>query len=786
MHLLFAFLGILSLLFSLAATQNSGTTTTAVANSTIPDAISILRGNNISKPGCINKCGNVTIPFPFGMEGTGCALNPLFELTCNSTFDPPRPMYGAIQVYDVADAEVRIANVMSRNCYDPAGTMTEGKFAYTSLGLSPFSFSEANRFTVIGCDDVAFILGPLERNFTTGCVTLCSKAEDVPNDGYCSGIGCCQTAVPRGLKYYYASVNSLSNHTKVQSFNPCSYAFLGEVDSFRFNGVSDMKDPLFFNKTIANVPIVLDWAIGNLSCSQAQQLDDYACKANSFCVESKTGLGGYRCACEQGYEGNPYLDQGCQDIDECERSENPCEKGCVNFPGGFNCTCPHGYYGDGIKSERGCIRENSEFPVIKFALGLGFGFLFFIVGVTWLYFSIKKRKLIKIREKFFEQNGGALMRQQLTSNNGGVESKKIFTAEELEKATNNYADDRILGKGGYGTVYKGILPNKNVVAIKKSKIMDQTQIEQFINEVIILTQVNHRNVVKLLGCCLEAEVPLLVYEYVSNGTLFHHIINSGTTSTWLSLENRLRIAVEAAGALSYLHSAAWKPIIHRDVKSANILLDQYYTAKIADFGASRLVPLDQTQVTTLVQGTLGYLDPEYFHTSQLTEKSDVYSFGVVLAELMTGKKSICMDRSHEERNLATYFIMSMKENRLFQILDPHVVREGSLEQVQEIAQLVRRCLHLNSEDRPTMKEVTMELEGLRKFNKHPWRQQEGEEEVESLIVKGEEGDLYGNIEGRDLYSVKLSSSFTNATDLSGQHSLELDSTQMMLPDNTPR
>ena len=172
------------------------------------------------------------------------------------------------------------------------------------------------------------------------------------------------------------------------------------------------------------------------------------------------------------------------------------------------------------------------------------------MGITWLYFSIKKRKLIKLREKFFQQNGGLLLKQQISSNEGGVESMMIFTAEELEKATNNYADDRILGRGGYGTVYKGILPDKRVVAIKKSRILDESQIEQFINEVIILTQVNHRNVVKLLGCCLEAEVPLLVYEYVSNGTLFHHIPNSA--NSWLSWDNRLRIACSGSGWCTWL------------------------------------------------------------------------------------------------------------------------------------------------------------------------------------------------------------------------------------------
>ncbi|KAI3473883.1 hypothetical protein Pfo_028064 [Paulownia fortunei] len=402
--------------------------------------------------------------------------------------------------------------------------------------------------------------------------------------------------------------------------------------------------------------------------------------------------------------------------------------------------------------------------------GLGFGFLAVIIGITWIYFSIQKRKLIRLREKFFQQNGGFLLKQQLSSNEGSMGSAKIFSAEELEKATNNYSEDRILGRGGYGTVYEGILSDQRVVAIKKSRIMDQSQIELFINEVVILTQVNHRNVVKLLGCCLETEVPLLVYEYVSNGTLFHHIHNSGGMS-WFSWENRLRIATEAAGALAYLHSAAAMPIIHRDVKSPNILLDDYYTAKISDFGASRLVPIDQTQVTTLVQGTLGYLDPEYFHTSQLTEKSDVYSFGVVLAELLTGRKPLSTEKSEEERNLATYCVVSMKENRLFQIIEPRILREGSLEQIGAVAELVKRCLKLNGEERPTMKEVSMELERLRKYNLHSQKQEE---------IPGENMGLTS--EQPDLYPVSVNPDFSTG-EYSGQYSLD---SRLLHAINSPR
>ena len=328
-----------------------------------------------------------------------------------------------------------------------------------------------------------------------------------------------------------------------------------------------------------------------------------------------------------------------------------------------------------------------------------------LIGGGWLYHVSRKRK----RVRYFKRNGGLMLQQQISKMEGSSERAKIFTARELKKATENFHDSRIIGRGGYGTVYKGILPNDQVVAIKKSKLVDHSQIEQFVNEVVVLSQINHRNVVKLLGCCLETEMPLLVYEFVNNGTLFDNIHNKNTTLPW---ETRLRIAAETAGVLAYLHSSASIPIIHRDFKSTNILLDDKYTAKVSDFGTSRLVPRDKCQLTTLVQGTLGYLDPEYFQTSQLTEKSDVYSFGVVLAELLTGRRALSFDMPEEERNLALYFLSAVKDDCLFQIVED-CVNEGNSEQVKEVSNIAQWCLRLKGEERPTMKEVAMELESLR-------------------------------------------------------------------------
>ncbi|KAK9096308.1 hypothetical protein Sjap_021805 [Stephania japonica] len=355
--------------------------------------------------------------------------------------------------------------------------------------------------------------------------------------------------------------------------------------------------------------------------------------------------------------------------------------------------------------------------------------LFLLIVSSWIYWVFQKRKLIRLKEEFFLQNGGMLLQQHLTSCERSAEMIKIFTSEELRKATDNYHESHILGRGGFGTVYKGTLSDKRIVAIKKSKVIDKNQIEQFINEVFILSQINHRNVVKLLGCCLETEVPLLVYEYIENGTLYSHIHNEH--QSFLSWHMRLRIATETAEALAYLHSFASQPIIHRDVKSTNILLNNRYTSKVSDFGASRLVASDQTQLSTLVQGTMGYLDPEYLHTSILTDKSDVYSFGVVLVELLTGKKVLCFKKPEEERNLAMFFVSTMKQNCLIEVLDV-VVKEGGLDQIQEVANLAKRCLRLSGEERPSMKEVAMELEGLRLSEKHAWIEQ-NPQETEHLL-----------------------------------------------------
>jgi len=339
---------------------------------------------------------------------------------------------------------------------------------------------------------------------------------------------------------------------------------------------------------------------------------------------------------------------------------------------------------------------------------------------------VKKRRRIKQKNKFFKRNGGLLLQQQLALHEANTENTTLFNSKDLENATDHFNVNRILGQRGQGTVYKGMLTDGRIVAVKKSKVIDEGKLGEFINEVIILSQINHRNVVKLIGCCLETEVPLLVYEYIPNGTLSQYI-NGQTEEFSLTWDKRLRIAIEVAGALFYLHSATSTPIYHRDIKSGNILLDDKYRAKIADFGISRSVTVDQTHLTTLVHDTFGYLDPEYFQSRQFTEKSDVYSFGVILVELLTGDKAISSTRRQESKSLATCFIQSVEENKLFDIIDSRVLKEGKKEDIIATANLAKRCLNLNRKKRPTMKEVTTKLEAVQMLQKAPKLQQNYEE-----------------------------------------------------------
>ncbi|KAK8278132.1 hypothetical protein V6Z12_D09G020500, partial [Gossypium hirsutum] len=543
----------------------------------------------------------------------------------------------------------------------------------TSLNLTGtrFYYSDYyNKFWSSGCGNLVTIFNKT-YNLIDGCLQPSCRInnETSSTDG-------CLVNIPQGLSSFYVNMSS-SDYRRKRS---CGFASM----------ISDDYDLRFDISNRAYIPTQLQWGTPIFGeCHLNDSSDTYCTSDGTYCWSRLSPK--HLCVC---YNNDFGYSSSCQD-EKCENYKY-CHMLCLNTPSNY-CSS---------KSFPPCYEFNS--------CSTGIGTLFLLLATLSTYKVLKRKQKIMLKQKYFKRNGGLLLQQHLSSNEGNVEKIKLFTSKEMEKATNHYNENRILGQGGQGTVYKGMLIDGSIVAIKKSKMVegkkfDEKKVEQFINEVIILSQINHRNVVKLLGCCLEAEVPLLVYEFIPNGTLYDliHNQNEKLPLTW---EMRLRIAIEIANALFYLHSAASAPIYHRDIKSSNILLDGKYKPKVSNFGTSRSVAPEQTHLTTRVQGTFGYMDPEYFRSSQFTEKSDVYSFGVVLIELLTGQKPISAEQSEPVRSLVSYFLDSMQENSLFNILDTMVVKDGPEQEIIVVALLAKRCLNLSGKKRPTMKQVAMELE----------------------------------------------------------------------------
>ncbi|CAL5008784.1 unnamed protein product [Urochloa decumbens] len=683
----------------------------------------------IALPGCSDKCGNISIPYPFGIK-KGCYFDSSFEVVCN---EPTAPSYLAVpMIYnmtgyyigdndnpapgpmtnatwqtvelidlDVSRGEARVGIPVSSDCSMNSTYHELNMFSMqvnvSDFGRGTFVFSTTRNVLLgIGQSVQAKVYGEMSAtNVSASCTSLFDTPSAAKNGSCSAGLGCCQADLPPGLGVLAFGMKRQTNSMWLEF--PCTYAMAVERSWYNFS-LQDLVDLSKFPPR--SVPIVLDWAIRNGSCPAEEGTPlPMACRSdNSRCVDATTAPG-YLCKCKDGYDGNPYLVGGCQDIDECMlrdqhpelRDLYPCHGICKNKMGGYDCHCKFGSKGDG---KNGTCR--TMFPLLAVATTLG------VIGIASLVVILVLLKLLEHRKRktreFFVKNGGPILEK--------VNNIKIFKKEELKPILQT---SNVIGKGGFGEVYKGILDSQ-VVAIKKSINVDKSQEKQFANEIIIQSRVIHKNITKLIGCCLEVDVPMLVYEFVPQGSL--HDLLYGSNKMSLSLDKRLSIAAGAAEGLAYMHSKTSTTILHGDIKPSNILLDDNFTPKISDFGISRLIAIDKTH-TNVVVGDMCYMDPIYLQSGLLTKQSDAYSFGITLLELLTRQKD---DLGGNGRLSKAFLNAYTEEKGAIELFDSEILVENDIEVLNKLATLIVECLNLDVDRRPEMINVAERLETMKRLH----------------------------------------------------------------------
>ncbi|XP_020883239.1 probable receptor-like protein kinase At2g23200 [Arabidopsis lyrata subsp. lyrata] len=307
---------------------------------------------------------------------------------------------------------------------------------------------------------------------------------------------------------------------------------------------------------------------------------------------------------------------------------------------------------------------------------------------------------------------------------------------DILSATNNFDEELLIGKGGFGDVYKAILPDGTKAAIKRGKTGSGQGILEFQTEIQVLSRIRHKHLVSLTGYCEENSEMILVYEFMEKGTLKEHLYGSNLPP--LSWKQRLEICIGAARGLHYLHSCAEGVIIHRDVKSTNILLDENTIAKVADFGLSKLTIRNQdpTNISLNIKGTFGYLDPEYLQTHILTEKSDVYAFGVVLLEVLLARPALDCTLRYEEANLAEWALFCKSEGKIDEILDPSLIGQIETNSLKKFMEIAEKCLKECGDERPSMGDVIWDLEYVLQLQMMTIRREAHEEDSTAIVSSG--------------------------------------------------
>ncbi|CAN6439335.1 unnamed protein product [Victoria cruziana] len=596
------------------------------------------------------NCGSTAVPYPLSIS-PGCG-DPNYQIFCNASA-------GALSFRSENGGDYPIKSIDPQSqtfVIQPASLIGNScrtaDYVYQGVNLNhtlPFNFTTDNTLFLLNCS----------REFMNRGLVECFDRS--------SNTGSCWTY----LNQAPPEMESCRN------WNICCTTHVGgPVSSYSIIARSCTAYRSFVNLN-ETLPIK-EWRQGlqvqwtsppELECRN--QTDCSEAVANSSCLTDPrdSGNGRKRCICNQGLQWDP-MSGTCTDV------IIECRKGWI------------------------CHRAGYSVLVTGLTAVTALALMFII------YRLHKKRKLAEqALEKLRKE------REEILSANSGGRSVKLFTGRDMKKATDYFSKDRLLGQGGFGEVYKGWLEDGTPIAVKIAKLDNTKSTEQVLNEVSILSQVNHRSLVRLLGCCVELEQPVMVYEFISNGTLYEHIHTD--RYGFLNWYQRLIIAHQTAEGLAYLHSSAMPPIFHRDVKSSNILLDDKCNAKVSDFGLSRLIEPDQTHVSTCVQGTIGYLDPEYYRNYQLTDKSDVYSFGVVLLELLTSKRVIDYERDPTEVNLFVYVLQRMDEEKWMDVVDKQLTWEASprtSETMKTFLSLAMSCLEERRHDRPSMREVAEEIQ----------------------------------------------------------------------------